>query len=61
MREFEVLVCLTDCWCNKDIAIKYGIAYETVRVHRKNIYRKLNVNDINGLMSWYKKYIENGN
>jgi|GEM_PF-5025713 len=52
-REFEILNCLLDCNCNKEIAINLGIAYETVRVHRKKIYQKLKINNFAGLITWY--------
>jgi DNA-binding NarL/FixJ family response regulator len=43
-RENEILHFLTEGYSIKLIAAEFGIAYETVRSHLKNIYSKLHVN-----------------
>lgn len=42
-RELEVLVGLADGLSNKEIARKLSVTEGTVKFHRKNLYRKLNV------------------
>jgi two-component system nitrate/nitrite response regulator NarL len=43
MREREVLECLADGLNNKTIARNLGISDTTVKVHVKNVLRKLNL------------------
>lgn len=43
-RELEVLWLFSKRMKNKDVSRKLNIAYNTVRVHRKNCFRKLNAN-----------------
>lgn len=43
-RELEVLWLFSKRMKNKDISRKLPITYNTVRVHRKNMLRKLNAN-----------------
>jgi DNA-binding CsgD family transcriptional regulator len=45
-REKEVLDLLLTNHSNREVAEKLFIDYETIRSHRKNIYRKLEVNTI---------------
>ncbi len=42
-REEEILTLLSKGYVNKEIAVKLGVTYETVRDHLKNIYEKLHV------------------
>ena len=42
-REHEILECLADGMNNKTIARKLGISDTTVKVHIKNLLRKLNL------------------
>ena len=44
-REKEILVCVAKGMLNKEIAFKYNISIFTVMTHRKNIFRKLRVNN----------------
>lgn len=44
-REKEVLDCLAEGLCNKEIADKLFISQKTVKTHLTNIFRKLNVAD----------------
>jgi DNA-binding CsgD family transcriptional regulator len=53
-REKEVLDLLLSNHSNREIAEKLFIDYETIRSHRKNIYKKLGVNTIMELaMAFY--------
>jgi DNA-binding CsgD family transcriptional regulator len=45
-REKEVLDLLLTNHSNREVAEKLFIDYETIRSHRKNIYRKLEVRTI---------------
>jgi LuxR family maltose regulon positive regulatory protein len=44
-REGDVAVGLADGLSNKEIARRLGVAEGTVKIHRKNIYRKLNIHN----------------
>ena len=44
-RELQVIELLSQGMRNKEIAVALGISEETVQVHLRNIYLKLNVND----------------
>jgi DNA-binding CsgD family transcriptional regulator len=53
-REKEVLDLLLTNHSNREVAEKLFIDYETIRSHRKNIYRKLEVGTIMELaMTFY--------
>ena len=58
-RQFDVFSGIINGCCNKDIASELGISPETVRVHRKNVYRITGVNKVAGLINWYMNL--NGN
>lgn len=49
-RESEVIVFLADGLSNKEIARRIGIAEGTVKIYRKNIYRKLDVRSRSGVI-----------
>jgi DNA-binding CsgD family transcriptional regulator len=58
-REKEVLDLLLTNHSNRDVAEKLFIDYETIRSHRKNIYKKLEVSTIMELaMVFYVKSYE---
>jgi DNA-binding NarL/FixJ family response regulator len=44
-REIEIVVAIAEGHTSKDIAQKLYISEHTVKTHRKNIFRKLNLND----------------
>lgn len=48
-REKEILVQVLDYKSNREIAASFFIAEDTVKTHRRNIYKKLKVNGINML------------
>ncbi len=50
-REIEVLRLITQALSNKEIASELYISDQTVSVHRKNIMRKLGVNNTAGLLA----------
>jgi DNA-binding NarL/FixJ family response regulator len=50
-REKEVLAHLVKGKSHKMIATDLGITYDTVRMHIKNLFRKLNVSSVAGLVS----------
>lgn len=45
-RESEVIEYLIENLSNTEIAEKMFLSYETIKTHRKNIYRKLGVNNV---------------
>ena len=50
-REIEVIGLIAEGMRNKEIAVCLGIAEETVHVHVKNIFQKLEVNDRTAAMN----------
>jgi len=54
-REQEILEYLSEGFGPKKIAQFLNISYETVRVHLKNIYRKLQVNSLIEALATYKR------
>lgn len=50
-REQEVLCLIAQDYTSKELAEKLFISFETVRTHRKNLIRKLNVKTTGGLVS----------
>ena len=44
-REIEVLLLISEGFRNKEIALHLGISHETVQVHVKNMFAKLDVDD----------------
>ncbi len=54
-REFEILEYLSKGYSAKQIADLANISYHTVRVHLKNIYKKLQVNSNIEAVSLFKK------
>jgi DNA-binding NarL/FixJ family response regulator len=54
-REQQVLEGMVDGLSDKQVAIRLGLAPETVRTHVKNIYRKLQVNSRAELLSRHTK------
>lgn len=55
-REKEILDLLLSNHSNRQIEEKLSIDYETIRTHRKNIYKKLEVKTILDLvMTYYLK------
>ncbi len=54
LREKEILECLSRGFSTRKTAQLLGISYETVRVHLKNIYRKLQVNSLIEALAVFK-------
>jgi DNA-binding CsgD family transcriptional regulator len=52
LREEQVLDLISEGRTNKEIAAKLGIAYETVKEHVQNLFRKLNVDDRTKAAVW---------
>jgi len=48
-REREVLTCIADGLCNKEIACRLNIGTRTVETHREHLMRKLDIHSIAGL------------
>jgi two-component system, NarL family, nitrate/nitrite response regulator NarL len=48
-REREVLTCIAEGLCNKQIACRLDIGTRTVETHRERLMRKLNIHSIAGL------------
>ena len=55
-REKEVLKLLIENLSNEEIGEKIFVSKETVKSHRKNIYRKLGVNNV---LDLYKLIVSN--
>jgi FixJ family two-component response regulator len=55
-RELETCECLAKGYANKDIAEKMGISIKTVKVHRGNLMRKIDVKSIADLLRSYNTY-----
>ena len=51
-RELEVLVLIAQEYSSQQIADKLFISLNTVESHRKNIFRKLNIKNIAGIMRY---------
>jgi two-component system response regulator NreC len=51
-RETEIIQCIAEGFSNKEIGIKLFISHRTVDTHRTNLMKKLNVNNIAGLISY---------
>ncbi len=49
-RESEILNLLTYEYSTKDIAIELFLSFETIRSHRKNLFKKLQANNLAGLV-----------
>jgi DNA-binding CsgD family transcriptional regulator len=45
-REIDVARCILECKSAKETAVRLHIAEGTVRIHRKRIYRKLNIGSV---------------
>lgn len=50
-REQEILCLIAQDYTSRELAEKLFISFETVRTHRKNLIRKLNVKTTGGLVS----------
>ncbi len=59
-REEEILTLLSKGFVNKEIAVKLGVTYETVRDHLKNIYEKLHVHTRGEAVARFKGTQETG-
>ena len=53
-REKEITKLIMDGLTNKEIAVKLSISTNTIKVHTKNIYHKLNVTDRLSLFAYLK-------
>lgn len=49
-RENEIATLISKGLKNKEISECLNITYETVKTHRKNIFRKLNINNVSQLI-----------
>ncbi|WP_175686781.1 helix-turn-helix domain-containing protein [Burkholderia anthina] len=54
-REFDVIRLILSGRSNKEVANKLSISAETVKVHRRNIYAKLDINSQSELFSLFLK------
>ena len=51
-RETEIIRLIAEGFSNKEIGTKLFISHRTVDTHRTNLMKKLNVNNIAGLISY---------
>ena len=51
-REIEILKLIAEGFSNKEIGSKLFISHRTVDTHRTNLMKKLNANNIAGLISY---------
>ncbi|MBA2848489.1 response regulator transcription factor [Thermosulfuriphilus ammonigenes] len=58
-REREILEYLCQGFAPKKISLMLNISYQTVRVHLKNIYKKLQVNSLVEALALCRKYKKN--
>lgn len=54
-RELEIIQCIAQDLSNKQIADKLFISERTVETHRKNIFRKVDIHSVVGLIDFAKK------
>ena len=54
-REIEIIRCIAQDLSNKQIAEKLFISERTVETHRKNIFRKIDIHSVVGLIDFAKK------
>ena len=54
-REIEILKCIADGLSNKEIGEQLFISHRTVDTHRTNLMKKLEVNNIAGLIRYALK------
>jgi DNA-binding NarL/FixJ family response regulator len=59
-REEEILTLLSRGFVSKEIAVKLGVTYETVRDHLKHIYDKLHVHSRGEAVARFKETHESG-
>jgi DNA-binding NarL/FixJ family response regulator len=59
-REEEILILLSKGFVSKEIAVKIGVSYETVRDHLKHVYEKLHVHSRGEAVARYKESQEAG-
>jgi DNA-binding NarL/FixJ family response regulator len=59
-REREILDCIIKGLKNKEISEMLNIASSTVEFHRKNLYRKMEVNNVADLFNKAQVYIDEG-
>lgn len=55
MREIDVIGLIMQGYSNKEIATRLFISFETVKTHRKNILRKIGVNNTAALINYYNQ------
>lgn len=51
-REIEIIELIAEGETSKEIAARLYISEHTVKTHRKNIFRKVGVNDADALVNW---------
>lgn len=54
-REIEIIQCIANDLSNKQIADQLFISERTVETHRKNIFRKVDIHSVVGLIDFAKK------
>ena len=59
-REVDVARGLADGLSNKEIARRLALAEGTVKIHRKNIYRKLNVHSRASVIAYLRGLPDSG-
>ena len=57
-RELEILKLIAEGYPGKQIGDMLNISFNTVRTHRNNIMRKLNINCTAGLVNYYREKIK---
>ena len=55
-REIEIIKCLATGMSNKEIASELFISEKTVETHRKNIFRKTNLNKVVKLLEFARQH-----
>lgn len=60
-REIDVIGLIMQGLSNKEIATRLFISYETVKTHRKNIFRKIGVSNSASLINYYNQAFKDPN
>ena len=61
LREIDIIGLIMQGLSNKEIASRLFISFETVKTHRKNIFRKTGVSNAASLINYYNQAFKDPN